>query len=459
MKFTGDLFVQARTIKKAADIIQSLNAPNVAEQNHLLWFLGLVAIRGLSVLRYDGTVEEKLDGSVTDEAISALSLHGHIVPDHNAGIRDEPPIMAWKKATLSGEVGRVMKNPPPIPIEFPQLDQAASQDWLSKWDEVLHEIGQGDSDSQFKELLSNRGLRGNKLLAGMVKYSQEVGLEEAGVTRIVKQWDKSTIEERYLLSSGLINNAFRPFLLVSMANQSGSLALLEERAFRSFNRLEFSLVTKAAAAILKAQVAEVDVSEESLVDDEPDLILLAGLQVLKKADPRQGPHSLIEKALEIARENACLPQFFQSIVLKSADLRPQHPAELVQHLEQIKTDLKHSGLCAKIPATRKWLNTINRHVPDIAIDGGKSLGPASITYVLGQVLGQDPWVSISVAAAGGIFAKEVMDRLGRHLPKADKFDLDAAASAWSNLSNQWLNAEQVKRDFVKFWNAPRAGRS
>lgn len=409
----------------------------------------------MRVLRYDGTVEERLTGNATDEAISALRLHGHIVPDHDAGLREELPAAAWKKALVSEEVRRVLESPPPIPKEFPQVDQAASQRWLVTWDEVLHEIGRGDGGTQFNELLRNKGLLGNKLLAGMVRCSQEIGAEEAGVTGIIRQWDRSSIEERYLLCSGLINNAFRPFLLVSMANQSGSLAVLEKAAFQTFTQMEFSLVTKVAASILKAHAAEVDVTEECLVDEEPDLILLAGLKVLKEADPRQGPHSLIQQALAIASKNDCLPQFFQSIVLKSADLRPQHPQDLVGHLNEIKLDLKHSGLCAKIPFHRRWLNTINPHVADIVIEEGKSLGPVAILYCLGQAFGQDPNVSFPASVTGGIIAKKVMNWLEKRVPNADKSDIDAAAAAWSGLSAQWINTDQVQRDFAKFWDVPR----
>lgn len=455
MKFTGDLFVQARSIQKAANILQSNVAPSTAQQTELLWFLGLVAIRGPRVLRYDSTVDENQAGSVTDRAITALDMQGYISPDHDAGVHEDLPATAWKKAMLSEEVRRVLEKPPPIPKEFPQADQAASQRWLVTWDEVLHEIGKGDASAQFKELLRNRGLRGNKLLAGMARCSQEMGTEESGVADIVRQWDRSDIMERYLLASGLINNAFRPFLLVSMANQTGSLAVLEDAAFRTFTQLEFSLVTKAATSILKAQAHKVDVSEECLVDEEPDVILLAGLKVLKETNPRQGPLSLIETAQRIAKNNECLPQFFQSIVLKSANLRLQHSEDLVKHLNEIKTDLIHSGLCAKTPFPRRWLNTINRYVPDVIIDASKSFGPAATIYFLGQAFGQDPTASFTASATGGILAKTAMNWLEKHIPGTEKSDIDAAANTWNGLSAQWLNSDQVQRDFSKFWNAPK----
>lgn len=455
MKFTGDLFVQVRSIKKAADLIQSPNSPNAEGRNHLLWFLGLVVMRGHRVLRYDSTVEANLAAGEVDAAVTALRLHGPIEPDHHAGMQPALPVAAWKKAIVSGEVGRVLESPPPIPREFPQVDEASSQRWLGTWSEVLHQIGKGDADAQFKELMSNRGLRGNKLLAGMTKCSQEVGPEMAGVTQIVQQWDKSSVQERYLLSSGLINCAFRPFLLVSMANHIGSLALLEEPAFRAFSRLEFSLVTMAATAILKAQSHNVDVTDECLLDDEPDLILLAGLKVLKEADPRRGPYALIEKALAIAEDNLCLPQYFQSIVLKSANLVQKHPVDLVNQLNELKTELKHSGLCSKIPVTRRWLNTISPHASDIVIDLAKRLGPSASIFCLGQALEQDPFVSYIAGETAGVMARRVMNWVEKHFPNADNADIDAAASAWSNLSIQWINAAQVERDFSRFWNAPK----
>ncbi len=443
--------MQSRSIIKASDTFRSETAPDTEKQNHLLCFLGLLAMRGKGVLLYDGTIDGMVKNP-TDDAISSLGLQEHIRPDHSAGILEEPPVAAWKKALLSGAVERVLENPPPISKEFPSVDEAASLKWLGQWDEVLQEFDKGIKSSEFKELLHNKELRGNKLLAGLAKCSQELGPEDSGVSRIIEQWSKSSIEKRYLLAAGLINGAFRPFLLVSMANESGSVALLEEAIFRTFTRYEHSVVSTALNAILKASAKKVDVTEDCLVVDEPDLILLAGLKVLKEADPRKGPMALIEKANEIAKQDTCLNPFFHSIVLKSADLRPQHPQEFVEQLNVIKTELTYSGLCLKVSGRRKWINTINRHMPDIA----KSLG--TIASGAGAHLFCEDFLASSVVGIlGGQAAKEVTTKLvARFSPESDKADLDVAASTWGKLTKQWLNHEQIERDVSKFWNVRRS---
>lgn len=448
MKFKGGLLVQSRSIIKAAEILQSKTAPDLENQNLLLWFLGLMTMRGKGVLLYDGTIDGKVENN-TDTAISSLGLHDCIRPDHDAGLLEEPPVTAWEKALRSGAVERVLESPPPIPKEFPPVESAAELPWLVQWDEVLQEFGRGIKGSQFKELLLNKQLRGNKLLAGLAKCSQVMGPENSGASKVIERWSKSSIEERYLLASGLINGAFRPFLLVSMANESGSVALLEEELFRTFTRYEHSVVRTALNVILKASAEKVDVTEDCLVDDEPDLILLAGLKVLREVHPQKGPMALLEKARDLAKQDTCLSQFFHSIVLKSAGLRAQHPQELVEEMNAIKTDLTHSGLCVKVPAPRKWLNTINRNMPDIAQCLG-TLGSAAAA----QLFTKDFLTFSTAGILGGQAAKEVTTKLvACFSPQTDKADIDAAASAWGKLSTQWINDDQVRRDIGKFWHA------